>query len=434
MPPSGAALPGLPLEMEDHEDEGEPVRPVRSRFSPPRNPWWRPASSVGRFFLTSAALIVLVGLGTSAYLLKTYLDHDARFRIGGASNIKATGLAEVSRAEMLPVFGEDIGRNVFFVPLNERRKQLEEIPWIEKATVMRLLPDQIRVTVVERQPVAFTRMGSQIGLVDANGVLLTMPAAMMAQHHYSFPTLSGINPSDSPATRKGRVDVYLRLLKDFDSSGQRLSAQVSEIDLTDPADARVTMQDDTTLLHFGEDHFLERYQRYKSHINEWRQQYPNLAAVDLRYDQQVVLQMATVANAAQDATGDQSAAGAEPGKPQTAKPADATPAKASSVGKTAAAKPVLTAHSAADKVPAKAAAGKTAARAKLVKASGKAGGKTSAKAKKAMKAQLGKAALKNAKVRTKEQNRAALKHAALNINRHKAASTTPPAEIAGMGQ
>ena len=43
------------------------------------------------------------------------------------------------------------------------------------------------------------------------------------------------------------------------------------------------------LAHFGEDHFLERYQRYKAHIAEWRQQYPKLAAVDLRYDQQVVL-------------------------------------------------------------------------------------------------------------------------------------------------
>jgi len=32
--------------------------------------------------------------------------------------------------EMLPVFGEDIGRNIFFVPLNERRKQLEAIPWV----------------------------------------------------------------------------------------------------------------------------------------------------------------------------------------------------------------------------------------------------------------------------------------------------------------
>ena len=42
---------------------------------------------------------------------------------------------------------------------------------------MRLLPDQIRVTLVERQPVAFVRHGQQIGLVDANGVLLDMPAA-----------------------------------------------------------------------------------------------------------------------------------------------------------------------------------------------------------------------------------------------------------------
>jgi cell division protein FtsQ len=45
------------------------------------------------------------------------------------------------------------------------------------------------------------------------------------------------------------------------------------------------------LAHFGEDHFLDRFQRYKAHIAEWRQQYPKLAEVDLRYDQQVVLQM-----------------------------------------------------------------------------------------------------------------------------------------------
>jgi cell division protein FtsQ len=422
----------MPIEMEDPEDEDEPARPVKSRFSPQRNPWWRPASAVGRFFLTSAALIVLGGLGTSAYLLKSYLDRDGRFRIDGASNIEATGLAEVSRAEMLPVFGEDIGRNIFFVPLNERRKQLEQLPWSEKATVMRLLPDQIRVTVVERQPVAFTRLGSQIGLVDANGVLLTMPAAMMAQHHYSFPTLSGINPSDPAETRKGRMQVYLRLLGEFDASGQKLSTQISEIDLTDPADARVTMQDDTTLLHFGEDHFLERYQRYKAHIAEWRQQYPNLAAVDLRYDQQVVLQMATDTNVAQAAAGEQTAAGVEQEKPSTAKPSDVTPGKSSSVEKKAGGKPVLTAH-AADKAPAQAAAGKPLAKAKLVKASGKAGGRTYAKAKTARKTAL-RVAFKTTKARAREKNRAELKRAVLNVNRQKAASTTPPVESAGMGQ
>jgi len=211
----------------------------------------------------------------------------------------------VSRTELLPAFGEDIGRNIFFVPLNERRKELEAIPWIERATVMRLLPDQIRVAVVERTPVAFTRIGEQIGLVDANGVLLSMPPADMAAHHYSFPVLTGIDPRDPPAARKMRMDVYLRLMAALDSTGQHYSENISEIDLTDPEDARVLMpeQGRDILAHFGEDHFLERYLRYRAHIAQWRQQYPKLAAVDLRYDQQVVLEMASGAEAAASPAG-----------------------------------------------------------------------------------------------------------------------------------
>ncbi len=86
----------------------------------------------------------------------------------------------------------------------------------------------------------------------------------------------------------------------MDGNGQHLSDQISEIDLSDPEDARVLMPEQGTdiLAHFGADHFMERYQRYKAHIAEWRQQYPKLAEVDLRYEQQVVLQMTGGANAA----------------------------------------------------------------------------------------------------------------------------------------
>ena len=136
-------------------------------------PWWRPGTTFGRILLGTGALVVFSVFGISAYALRSFLEHDARFRIAGTSNIQATGLAEVSRAEMLPVFGEDIGRNIFFVPLAERRRQLEQIPWIEHATVMRLLPDQIRVSVVERKPVAFFAQGSLVGAGGCNGVLLT---------------------------------------------------------------------------------------------------------------------------------------------------------------------------------------------------------------------------------------------------------------------
>jgi cell division protein FtsQ len=320
--------PGMPLEMEDPDDEGLPG--VR-RFAQPdaSGPWYRPTSKWGRIFLGLAALVIVGGFATATYALRSELEHDARFRIGGAADIQAAGLTEVSRAQMLPVFGEDIGRNIFFVPLDERRKQLEAIPWVERATVMRVLPDQIRVNVVEREPVAFTRQGQQIGLVDANGVLLTMPAAAMAQHHYSFPVVTGIDGGDPAASRKARMAVYLRLMGDLDSNGQHASQQISEIDLTDPEDARVLMpeQGADILAHLGEDRFLDRYQRYKAHIAEWRQQYPHLAAVDLRYDQQVVLEMASGKETAAAAPGSVTGSGSDT-KPSAPKPsAEGTPVK-----------------------------------------------------------------------------------------------------------
>jgi len=299
---NGRSHSGPPYEVADADDEDASRFGNRfnaARDSQPSGPWWRPASKWGRIFLGLGMLAALSCLVGGILTVKNYLNRDSRFRIAGAGNIEATGLTEVTRAQMLPVFGEDIGRNVFFVPLSERRKQLEAIPWVQRATVMRLLPDRIRVSVVEREPVAFVRQGQQIGLVDPEGVLLAMPAATMAQHHYSFPVVTGIEPRDPLPARRMRMAVYERLLAELDANNQHLSQQISEIDLSDPQDARVLMpeQGADIVAHFGEEKFLERYQRYKAHIAEWRQQYPKLTAVDLRYESQVVLEMTPGTNA-----------------------------------------------------------------------------------------------------------------------------------------
>ncbi|MDE3202020.1 MAG: FtsQ-type POTRA domain-containing protein [Acidobacteriota bacterium] len=284
-------MPGAPLEMPEFDDFDEPLSPTLRK--PVSAPWWRPATKYGRIALALATCAVLGVSAYAYYRAKTFLEHDNRFRIQSSGDIAASGLSEVNRAQLLPIFGEDIGRNIFFVPLAERRKQLEQIPWVESATVMRLLPNELKVSIVERKPVAFVRHGQTIGLVDANGVLLDMPAASLAKHHYSFPVVSGINASDPPAARMARMQTYENLIKDLDSTGQNYSSQISEIDLTDPEDARVTLpeQGSDILAHFGASEFLTRYQRYKAHIADWRQQYPQLSEVDLRYGQQVVLQM-----------------------------------------------------------------------------------------------------------------------------------------------
>jgi len=310
-PQTGRNLPGMPLEMDDDADDDLPRR--RRRYETESGPWYRPVSKLSRGLLAAGALVILSGFITCSVLLSRFLERDGRFRIAGTEDIQATGLSEVTRAQILPVFGADIGKNVFFIHLADRRKELEQIPWVERAAVMRLLPDQIRVTVKERTPIAFAREGQQIDLVDANGVVLSMSPEAMTKHHYSFPVVTGIDPRDPAASRRARMAVYQRLIGDLDSTGQHYSEQISEIDLTDPEDARVLMpeQGADILAHFGDDQFMARYQRYRAHIAEWRQQYPRLAAVDLRYDNQVVLEMAKGAGA-------QTAVNAGDGKPVSA--------------------------------------------------------------------------------------------------------------------
>jgi cell division protein FtsQ len=221
------------------------------------------------------------------------LLHDDRFVIPSSASVEFEGNAHVTRAQLLGIFGGDVERNIFTVSLEQRRAELERLPWVAHATVMRLLPNRMRVSVVERTPVAFVRQGNHIGLVDANGVLLDMPVEAKSREHYSFPVVTGISGNDPVSTRAARMKIFGRFTSELDGSGEKISEELSEVDLSNPEDVQALIPDHSAeiLVHFGEDNFLERYRRFKEHLPEWRTLYPKLSSVDMRYEQQVVLQM-----------------------------------------------------------------------------------------------------------------------------------------------
>jgi len=240
---------------------------------------------VGIFFVALFAAVF--------WIARDALMHDDRFMIPSSAAIEVQGNEHVTRAQLLSIFGEDVERNIFKVPLEERKAQLERLPWVEHATVMRLLPNRLRISIVERTPVAFVRQGNHIGLVDANGVLLDMPTNVQANMKYSFPVVTGIGENDPLSVRAARMKIYQRFTNDLDSGGEKISRNLSEVDLSNPEDVRAIIPDHSNevLVHFGEDSFLERYKKFEEHLPEWRAQYPRLSSVDMRYEQQVVLQM-----------------------------------------------------------------------------------------------------------------------------------------------
>ncbi len=272
---------------------------LRTRKRVPVRKGLLPRGRLARIGLVAGGFAAAGLAVAGAMLLRSFFEHDARFRIESAALVQTVGNSQLTRAELLSVFGSDIGRNIFFVPLKERRAALEQVSWVEHGTVMRLLPNQLRVAIVERTPIAFARVGSRVELVDAHGVLLTMAPAALAARHYSFPVVTGINPEDPLSVREPRMRIYQRFVQALDADTAagtkgKVSQQLSEVDLSDPEDVRalVPAQGSDLLLHFGDDDFLDRWHNYQAHIAEWRQQYPKLASVDLRYNDQVVLKMA----------------------------------------------------------------------------------------------------------------------------------------------
>jgi cell division protein FtsQ len=235
------------------------------------------------------AAVILFVCSTAVAALYHYGEHSWRFRVDSSDDIEITGLQNVSRYQILEVMGGDIGRNIFFVPLSERKQTLEKIPWVESASVMRFVPNRLRIEIHERTPVAFARVGSKIMLIDPVGTLMDLPAA--GKKKYSFPVILGMNLGEPASTRAARMKIYNDLVSQLDAGGTHYSQDLSEVDLTDGEDVKVLPSDPQgeVLVHLGSSNYLERYKVYVSHVREWRQQFDKLESVDLRYDGQIIV-------------------------------------------------------------------------------------------------------------------------------------------------
>lgn len=246
-----------------------------------------PRKTATRLTWTAVLLLLMFLCTIGVAALYHYGERSWRFRIESSDSIEISGLQNVTRSQVMEVMGGDIGRNIFFVLLAQRKKQLEQIPWVESASVMRFVPNRLRIDIQERTPVAFARIGPKILLVDAVGTLMELPA----RKKFSFPVIVGMNSGEPLSTRAARMKIYRELVRQLDADGARYSQDLSEVDLSDPDDVKVLAnnREGEVLVHLGSGDYLQRYKIYVSHVQEWRQQFQKLESVDLRYDRQIIV-------------------------------------------------------------------------------------------------------------------------------------------------
>ncbi|MGA7839505.1 MAG: FtsQ-type POTRA domain-containing protein [Candidatus Acidiferrales bacterium] len=249
--------------------------------------------------------VIALAAAATSYALGHYLLASPEMALIHSDQVQVTGNQYVPRGRVLEIFSADRNRSVLRVPLNERRRQIETIPWVEQATVRRALPNRIEVEITERTPIAFLREGSGLALVDVHGVILDRPL----KGNFHFPVVTGMGGDMPIEDRELRMQMFAGFSQQVEAARGGAMDQVSEVDLTEAKDLRATISglqvannsggasandgwgntDAPILIHFGDSDFQSKYLTVLNDIGQWRAAAGRVESVDLRFNGEAVV-------------------------------------------------------------------------------------------------------------------------------------------------
>ena len=229
---------------------------------------------VGKIAIAVVAFCILCWTG---YFTVAYLSTAPRFDV---KKLAVSGLKRVEENQIVAKAGFEVGTNIFRLNLEEIRKRVEELPWVRYAMVERVLPDQIMVKVIEREPIGLARIRGEIYQFDADGKILD-PDPMAGS---SFPILDGLQLSRDKDNLP-KIDIYKKVL---DEIGANI---LSEIHINALGEVTVVSSTDRYLVNLGTADFHSRWLKYLQLKPQIEQRYPLAVRVDLRFKNQVIVRM-----------------------------------------------------------------------------------------------------------------------------------------------
>jgi cell division protein FtsQ len=249
--------------------------------------------------------VIALAAAATSYALGHYLLASPEMALINSDQVQIAGNQYVPRGRVLEIFAADRNRSVLRIPLNERRRRLETIPWVEQATVRRALPNRIEVEITERTPIAFLREGGDLALVDVHGVILDRPL----KGNFHFPVITGMSTDMPIEDREQRMQMFAGFSQQVEAARGGAMDQVSEVDLTEAKDLRATISglqvantsggaaandgwgntDAPIEVHFGDSDFQSKYLTVLNDIGQWRAAAGRVESVDLRFDGEAVV-------------------------------------------------------------------------------------------------------------------------------------------------
>lgn len=254
------------------------VKPVRKRSTRVRAVW--------RVARTVVAVVLIAYAGYRSFALVVAAPALQ------VRHITVHGNVRLSSGEVQAILEGLRGSSILTADLDQYRRRLSGSPWVADAGLRRVLPSTVEVFVSERRPIGLCRLGGDLYLVDRRGTVIDGFGPRYSE--FDLPIIDGLvrAPREGrSAIDEERAELASRVI-DATTGGGGAAPRISQIDVSDAHDAVVLLENDSALLHLGDDRFLERLLAYMDLAPTLREQVADIDYVDLRFGQRVYVRPA----------------------------------------------------------------------------------------------------------------------------------------------
>lgn len=161
------------------------------------------------------------------------------------AEVEVVGAERVSGDRIRAAAALPLGTSTLRLDLGAADRRVEALPWVRRADIHRVDPLTVRVSVVERRPVATVAVGGRELLVDAEGVVLaegTAPRLVVVE-------VDGAS-APAPGERLEGVPAAANALAAYTGLPGPLRAQVARIEARGAQDAELVLRAGTRV-RFG---------------------------------------------------------------------------------------------------------------------------------------------------------------------------------------
>lgn len=188
--------------------------------------------------------------------------------------------------ELLLMTGIKSGTNLFQVDSQKVIAQLKKHPRIKDASVRKLYPSRLKITIWEREPVAVLPLGDSFLELADDGTILSVSDRVK---NTSLPIVTGSNPvyaKDGMSLKSKGLDLALSVACNLDKQSV---GQVSEISVAVLQNIRLYTNDGITIYFGDETDIKEKIATFETFLSEYAQKRAKVVSVDLRIDGKMVV-------------------------------------------------------------------------------------------------------------------------------------------------